>query len=188
MLKNKNAESIVLAIRHIFEYLNGVPHTIWFDNDSALVKVTNLENGTISRTISDTFYRFKLHYEFKEVFMNLERGYEKGTVEQAVRFMWRNLLMPLPQFDDFNEFNKTLLVKSFELLKREHYILKQPIIDLHFEDINELNQLSLTSFVCTSVSRRKLDNYGRLTTENRHYYYLDPALAYERVLVKYVPN
>ena len=96
--------------------------------------------------------------------------------------------MPLPQFDDFNEFNKTLLVKSFELLKREHYILKQPIIDLHFEDINELNQLSLTSFVCTSVSRRKLDNYGRLTTENRHYYYLDPALAYERVLVKYVPN
>ena len=87
LLKDKNAESIVLSIRHIFEYLNGVPHTIWFDNDSAIVKVTNLENGTISRTISDTFYRFKLHYEFKEVFMNLERGYEKGTVEQAVRFM-----------------------------------------------------------------------------------------------------
>ena len=34
---------------HIFEYLNGVPHTIWFDNDSALVKIINLENGTISR-------------------------------------------------------------------------------------------------------------------------------------------
>ena len=64
-LKNKNAKSIVLAIRHIFEYLNGVPHTIWFDNDSALVKVTNLKNGTISRTPSDTFYRFKLYYEFK---------------------------------------------------------------------------------------------------------------------------
>jgi hypothetical protein len=31
--------------------------------------------------LSDTFYRFKLHYEFKEVFMNPERGYEKGTVE-----------------------------------------------------------------------------------------------------------
>lgn len=44
LLKNKNAESIVLAIRHIFEYLNGVPHTIWFDNDSALVKIENLEH------------------------------------------------------------------------------------------------------------------------------------------------
>ena len=36
LLKNKNAESIVLAIRHIFEYLNGVPHTIGFDNDTEI--------------------------------------------------------------------------------------------------------------------------------------------------------
>ena len=120
--------------------------------------------------------------------MNPERGYEKGTVEQAVRFIRKNLLVPLPQFDDFNAYNKELLKRSSELLKREHYILKQPIVDLHFEDINELNQLPPTSFVCTSVSSRKLDNYGRLITENRHYYYLDPALAYERVKVKYSPN
>ena len=188
LVRHKNAESIVEAIKHIFDYLNGVPHTIWFDNDSALVKIINLENGTISRTLSDTFQRFKLHYEFKEVFMNPERGYEKGTVEQAVRFMRRNLLVPLPEFSDFDLYNKELLKRSSELLKREHYILKQPIVDLHFEDINELNQLPPTSFVCTSVSSRKLDNYGRLTTENRHYYYLDPALAYERVQVKYLPN
>lgn len=188
LVRHKNAESIVEAIKHIFEYLNGVPHTIWFDNDSALVKIINLENGSISRTLSDTFQRFKLHYEFKEVFMNPERGYEKGTVEQAVRFMRRNLLVPLPEFSDFDLYNKELLKRSSELLKREHYVLKQPIVDLHFEDINELNQLPPTSFVCTSVSSRKLDNYGRLTTENRHYYYLDPALAYERVQVKYLPN
>ena len=61
-------------------------------------------------------------------------------------------------------------------------------MDLHFEDINELNQFPPTSFVCTSVSSRKLDNYGRLKTENRHYYYLDSALAYDRVQVKYLPN
>lgn len=47
LLKNKNAESIVLAIRHNFEYLNGVPHTIWFDNDSALAKKEKLEYGRI---------------------------------------------------------------------------------------------------------------------------------------------
>lgn len=188
LVRHKNAESIVEAIKHIFEYLNGVPHTIWFDNDSALVKIINLENGTISRTLSDTFQRFKLHYEFKEVFMNPERGYEKGTVEQAVRFMRRNLLVPLPEFSDFDLYNKELLKRSSELLKREHYVLKQPIVDLHFEDINELNHLPPTSFVCTSVSSRKLDNYGRLTTENRHYYYLGPSLAYERVQVKYLPN
>ena len=71
----------------------------------------------IRRIIGDTFNRFKLHYDFNVVFMNPERGYDKGAVEQAVRFMRRNLLVPLPQFDDFNEFNKTLLTKSSELLK-----------------------------------------------------------------------
>ena len=42
IMKNKNAESVVLAIRHIFEYLNGVPHTIWFDNDTAIQNVEML--------------------------------------------------------------------------------------------------------------------------------------------------
>jgi len=57
LLKNKNAESIVLATRHIFEYLNGVPHTILFDNDSVLIKIENLEQGRIRRIVGDTFNR-----------------------------------------------------------------------------------------------------------------------------------
>ena len=73
-------------------------------------------------------------------------------------------------------------------MKREHYVLKQPIIDLHFEDITELNPLPPTPFDVSSLSSRKLDNYGRLITDNRHYYYLDLALAYERVQVKYLPK
>ncbi len=188
LIKQRNAESIVEAMKHIFEFLNGVPHTIWFDNDSALVKIINLENVTISIILTDTFQRFRMHYDFKEVFMNVSRGFEKGSVEQAVRYMRRNLLVPLPEFDDFDEYNKQLLKKSQDLLKREHYVLKQPIIDLHFEDINELNQLPPTSFECTSVVVRKLDNYGRLTSDNRHYYYLDPSYAYKPVQVKFLPN
>ena len=43
----------MLAIRHIFEYLNGVPNTIWFDNDSALVKIENLEHCRIRRIIGE---------------------------------------------------------------------------------------------------------------------------------------
>ena len=188
LLKNKNAESIVLAIRHIFEYLNGVPHIIWFDSDSALVKIENLEHGRIRRMIGDTFNRFKLHYDFNAVFLNVNRGYEKGTVEQGVRYMRRNILVPLPLFDDFDKYNLELLDKSKQLMKREHYVLKQPIIDLHFEDITELNPLPPTPFDASAVSLRKLDNYGRLTTDNRHYYYLSQLLAYEKVQVKYLPE
>lgn len=73
-------------------------------------------------------------------------------------------------------------------MKREHYVLKQQIIDLHFEDITELNPLPPTPFEESSVSSRKLDNYGKLTTDNRHYYYLSPSLAYEKLQVKYLPE
>ena len=47
--------------------------------------------------------------------------------------------------------------------------------------------LSVIAYVW-SVSSRKLDNYARLTTDNRHYYYLSPSLAYEKVQVKYLPE
>ncbi len=188
LMRKKNAESAALAMIHIFEYIGGVPHTIWFDNDTCFVKVENLDNGAIRRIPSDTFNRFKLHYDFRDVFMNSERGNEKGSVEQGVRYMRRNLLVPVPAFTDFDQYNKELLDRCKNLLKREHYVLKQPIVDLHFDDINELNPLPPTQFVCTSIQERKLDNYGRLTASNRHYYYLDPSLAYQKVQVKMLPN
>ena len=70
LLKNKNAESIVVAIKHIFEYLNGVPHTIWFDNDSALVKIINLENGTISRNVNFVNFVFSFIYRLNYDIIN----------------------------------------------------------------------------------------------------------------------
>ena len=102
--------------------------------------------------------------------------------------MRRNLLVPLPSFDDFDKYNLELLDKSKQLMKREHYVLKQSIIDLHFEDITELNPLPPIPFDASSVSLRKLDNYGRLITDNRHYYYLSPSFPYEKVQVKYLPE
>ena len=116
------------------------------------------------------------------------RTNEKGTVEQGVRFMRRNLLVPLPSFDDFDAFNKELLEESKNLLKREHYALKQAIIDLHYEDITELNPLPLTAFEPSSISTKKLDNYGRLTTEGRLYYYLSPSYAYKKIQVKFLSD
>ena len=75
-------------------------------------------------------------------------------MEQGVRYMRRNLLVPLPSFDDFDKYNFELLDKSKQLIKREHYVLKQPIIDLHFKDITELNPLPSTPFEASSVSLR----------------------------------
>ena len=188
IIRKKNAESTEKALKNIFEYLNGVPHTIWFDNDTAIVILKKKSDGTTQRIITESFQRFAIHYGFRLVFMNPMKPNEKGTVEQAVRFMRRNLLVPIPSFDDLNEFNKELLDKCTSALKREHYIYKKPIIDLHFEDINELNKLAPTPFVCSSVENRVLDNYGRLSLNNAIYYYLNPEYAYKKVQIKLLPD
>ena len=50
------------------------------------------------------------------------------------------------------------------------------------------NSLLIVVAYVSSVSSRKLDNYVRLTIDNRHYYYLSQSLAYEKVQVKYLPE
>lgn len=37
--------------------------------------------------------------------MNQESGYKKAIFEQAVRFMIINLFVPLPEFNNFGEYN-----------------------------------------------------------------------------------
>ncbi len=78
---NKSAESIVEAMRNIFEYLHGVPHTIWFDNDAAIVRIER--TPSIKRTLCDIFKRFKLHYTFNDVYTSPNKGNEKGSVERC---------------------------------------------------------------------------------------------------------
>lgn len=94
LLKNKNSESITNALRNIFEYLNGVPHTIWFDNEPALVRIINQENKNITRILSDSFKRFKMHYEFKEVFMNPDKGNEKRKCRTSSKIYEKKLTCP----------------------------------------------------------------------------------------------
>ena len=56
--------------------------------------------------------------------------------------------------------------------------------------MNNISIINISSFIfdAKSVTSRKLDNYGRLTTDNRYYYYLSPSLAYEKDQVKYLPE
>lgn len=85
------------------------------------------------------------------------------------------------------DFNKELLDKSTNLLKREHYIYKRPIIDLHFEDLKELCTLSKVRFISQSIQTKLLDNYGRLTLDGI-FYYLNPSYAYMEVQLKITPD
>ena len=181
LMKAKNSECVFLALRNIFEYIGGVPHTIWFDNDAALVRV--VKKATLSRHYSDLFTRFNLHYNFKEVFCAPNKCNEKGSVETAIRYIRCNLLVPVPTMYSMTTYNKELLIKSAGLHDREHYKLRTNICDLHFDDINALNALPFIPLEISSIKSRKLDCFGRVILD-RVSYFISPILALERIQIK----
>ena len=83
--------------------------------------------------------------------------------------MRKNLLVPVPYFKDFNQYNIELLKKYAQLHNRKHYITDNNICDLHFDDINELNPLPIIPFEIASIKKRKLDNFGRLIIDNKNF-------------------
>ncbi len=113
------------------------------------------------RKLTDSFIRFKEHYGYEAVFCNPSAGNEKGNVENKVGYHRRNLLVPIPEFNNIEDYNKELLERCMENLNREHYKKEKLIIDLFQEDIKALEPLPNTEFdACT---------YERVRTSNSQY-------------------
>lgn len=89
LMLGKNAECILTAMQAVFDYIGGVPHIMWLDNDVALCKVSR--DDVVKRSLCEVFMRFKLHYDLNPIFCSLGRGYEKGSVEAGIRYCRKNL-------------------------------------------------------------------------------------------------
>lgn len=111
----ENSECVCQALKQIFEYVGGVPLRIVFDNAKGIGR-------RICRTTHTTelFGRFAAHYDFAYSFCNPYSGYEKGSVENKVGFIRRNLLVPLPQITNIDSFNKSLLNKCMDISNKDH--------------------------------------------------------------------
>ena len=167
----------------IFEFIGGVPHTDWFDNDSAIVKVER--NPEIKKSIHDLFTRFQMHYDFKEVFCSPHAPNEKGVVESAVRYLRNKLFVPVPHFENLEDYNRLLLNRCKELMNRNHYKRKTTISELWLEDLNALCPLPSAPFDVSTIRRRKCNALGGVTTENNKYsYYISPAYAYKTIQLR----
>lgn len=99
-------ECLCEALRRIFEFIDGVPLRILFDNiSSAVVHIE--EHG--KRKLTDIFMRFTMHNRFKAEFCNPDSPNEKGNVENRVGYIRRNYLLPPPKIKDLDKFNDSIL-------------------------------------------------------------------------------
>ena len=92
--------------KQIFEHVGGVPARIVSDN------ATGIGRGVCGgvRT-TELLGRFAARYDFAYSFCNPNSGHEKGSVENEVGFIRRNLLAPMPQPTNAVALNKNLLAR-----------------------------------------------------------------------------
>ena len=78
----------------IFEYIGHVPTRIVFDNATGIGR-------RVSKRLQEyeNFVRFRMHYGFIANYANPASGWEKGSVENAVGTVRRNLMVPPLEID-----------------------------------------------------------------------------------------
>jgi transposase len=184
LFKSQNQECLLQGLKNIFEYIGGVPISVTFDNPSTIV-IKIKEHG--NRELTGIFVNFKLHFNFVDIFCNPNSGHEKGSVENKVGFLRRNLFVPVPEIKDMNGFNKELLGKCWQDMNRIHYKKNKLISELFKEDIMALKSLPAKSFDVFKLKKGIADKYGKVKYEKK-LYSTAPAFAQREVWIKASAN
>ena len=176
----ENQECLLTGLKRIFYHIGGVPLRLKCDNMSTAV--SEILEGA-ERIISDGFYRFMLHHRFKADFCNPGKGNEKGSVENKVGYTRRNMLVPVPVIDNFDDFNEELLLRCDADHEREHYEQGVLISELWKQEKSHLLTLPEYEYEVFRYESLKVDNYGFIRIDTTKYG-LSPEMLNQVVQVK----
>jgi transposase len=97
-----------------FEFMNGVPYKIAYDNlKTAVTKVLQGSN----REEQEQFIALRTHYLYDSTFCKPAKANEKGGVENAGKEVVRRFFVPYPDVDSFEELNHYLHNECIKLLE-----------------------------------------------------------------------
>ncbi len=116
----ENTETFCDAQKSAFEFFNGVPQRILYDNTTIAVKKI-YTHGRRDKT--NGFIRLQSYYLFEDVFAAPAKGNEKGGVENKIGYARRNFMVPLPEAENMDELNALLherCLKHFNRIQQGH--------------------------------------------------------------------
>ena len=99
-LMSQRSECLCAGLLEIFRRWGRAPAAMVLDNAT---EAGRMVRGEV--TESRLFSQFRAHYRFESRYCNPYSGNEKGSVENAVGFLRRNLLVPVPAFNTLPELN-----------------------------------------------------------------------------------
>jgi transposase len=175
----ETSECVCEGLKAVFEFIEGVPQRLIFDNATEVGR----RFGSPVRT-SSLFKLFSAHYGFDYSFTNPQSGNEKGNVENKIGFTRRNLFVPIPAFSDVKSFNRRLMQTCLNQSKQKrHWRCGREELELFKDDRDALASLPPQAFSCVRWEARKCNKQGIFTLGGIHRYSAGPAYANQEVIV-----
>ena len=138
-----------------FEYFNGVPERVFYDNLRSAV----LKNFGKNAVKQERFKLFEAHYGFEAVFMNKEAGNEKGSVENLCGSIKQTAFTPIPKGDTLKEIQDEVTRRCLEY--RMYHKIKdhpRPILEMFKEERLCLQPLPAKRFEAYEVVEANVDS------------------------------
>jgi transposase len=164
--------------RRAFEFFGAVPKRISYDNTKiAVVKVIQRRGGVFTRE----FLRLESHYLFAHHFCLVRRANEKGHIESLVGYSRRNFLVPVPNVDDFEQYNDGLVENCRRELQRHIRGKQGTKAELLEEDVRAMLPLPPQPFEARRVEICQANSLS-LVRFDRNDYSVPSEQAYHTVV------
>ena len=161
---SQRSECTCEGLSRIFGQIGRAPAALMLDNAT--------EAGRMSRgevTESRLFSLFRAHYRCASRYRDPYSGNEKGSVENAVGFIRRNLLVPVPSVGALEELNG-MLEAGCALLNAASFCRDgRPVIEALAEDLAAMAALPADPFDAVRWVRARADKRGYVTVDGREY-------------------
>ncbi|MBQ0818623.1 MAG: IS21 family transposase [Methyloceanibacter sp.] len=161
-----------------FEFLGGVPKRISYDNSKiAVAKIV----GRRGEERTKEFLRLQSHHLYEHHFCLVRRPNEKGHTEGLVKFSRSNFMVPIPQFDDFEDFNRKLAEDCRQDLQRKLRGKGGTKAELLEDDRQAMLRIPEDRFEARRVENCKVNSLS-LVRFDRNDYSVPTQYAYRKVL------
>jgi len=160
----ERAEVFCWGLRSIFEWIGRAPRLLVLDNAT---EAGQMLSGRV--TESELFSQFRAHYRCESRYCNPYSGNEKGSVENAVGFLRRNLLVPVPEASSLDELNGMLRAGCDRINAQARNREGRPAAEAFQEDLAGMMALPGTPFDAVRWTRAKSDKLGYVRADGNLY-------------------
>ena len=157
-MPGENAECVCEGLAQIFDHIGMAPRVLVPGNATGAGHRVAWNKAAVVRV----FAMFCDHYRPGTRFRDPYSGNEKGSVENAVGFLRRNLMVPKPNAESHRQPARHLLSRCDAIAETDHYRSGRPIRELFDEERDELQPLPRVRFDAVEWVERKADKEGNI--------------------------